>query len=118
MDHTEPVFFRHNQVFPDLARGQREANIMTCLDVCKSAVKVIGNHVVGAQKIRNLWRIYTRSRDVRATLLVKGLSLRTKQIGLFDKNPYIHNIKDVNNQPKYTRITEDYLSVPQENVKL
>ena len=78
---------------------------MTCLDVCKSATRVIGNHVVGAQKIRNLWRVYTKSRDVRANLLIKGLSLRTKQLVLYDKNPYIHNIRDVNNQKKYTRIT-------------
>ena len=104
--HVQPVFFKHTQLFPDLENRKRENNIVSVLDVCRAAAKTIGDeHIFGAQKIRNLWRIYTTNKEFRTNLLVSGISLRTMSINLYDLNPYSNRITDVENQPDLTKIT-------------
>ena len=83
--HVQPVFFKHTQLFPDLENRRRENNIVSVLEVCRAAGNCIGEeHIYGAQKIRNLWRIYTNNKEFRANLLVSGISLRTKSLDLIN----------------------------------
>lgn len=93
-ERVEPVFFKHNSIFPNL-RG-REANILKPLEVYKTVKRVLQSDTVfGAQKIRNLWRIYLKrkpeSHAARIKLLTTGMSLRGTKVVLFDKNPYANN---------------------------
>ena len=44
-------------------------------------------HIVGAQNIRGILRLYMETRESRTELLIKGLTLRHKRVTLFDKNP-------------------------------
>lgn len=103
--HVEPLFFKHSVVFPDLHYGKREGEILTPLEVCLSAERTIERDCIyGAQKIKNLWRLYPTNREARATLLVDGVNLRRNNVVLFDKNPYVHGLHDSAVQPEMVRI--------------
>ncbi len=91
-----PVFFKHNQLFPTRSH---ETKWLKPYEVCYEAGKVIGRqHIEGAQKIKNLWRIYLKSETPRPNLLTKGLAIRNTKIQLFEKNPYVNNAHDPKNQ--------------------
>ena len=116
MEHVAPVFFKHTQVFQNITKGKRENNILTPLEVCLSACNVVDRQAIaGAQKIRNLWRVYTKNMDIRANLLLKGLTLRKTKVGLFNKNPYSNNTHDVDNQPELVQITIKYIPLSYHN---
>ena len=67
----------------------------TVRELCAAAEKTSGyNSVIGAQKIGGLWRIYPKSADSRAMLLLKGIEIQYLTVNPFDKNPYIVKTPD------------------------
>ena len=87
-------------------------------ELCIAASNVIGRpHVLGAQNIRGLWRIYCDSRDKRLELIVKGLSMRGKTLPLFEKNPRTTNTSDPNQKVEKITVRELPVSVSDEEVK-
>ena len=79
-----PVFFKNS----DLLEREDEVSVY---EVCLAAERVSGDSTIdGAQRIRNLWRIYPLDQKARQKLLIKGLALRSQQIDLIDANPYLH----------------------------
>ena len=52
---------------------------------------VLNDSVVeGAHRIGGLWRIYLTDEDARVSLLATGISLRSQQITLRDRNPFLN----------------------------
>ena len=81
-----PVFFKNSDMI--VSDGSAELSVF---EVCYAAEKISGHSSIeGAQKIRNLWRIYPISQEARQNLLVSGIALRSQHIDLMDANPYIH----------------------------
>lgn len=61
----------------------------TVTELCRACEDVSGIHTMeGAQRIAGLWRLYPRSLEARANLLVSGISLSGIQVDLKDTNPY------------------------------
>jgi len=61
-------------------------------EVCESAEETCGyNTVEGAQKIGQLWRIYTKSEEARMSLAVNGLIVKGAQVGVKQQNPFLIN---------------------------
>ena len=80
LGETPPVFFKNEDMDLDI------------LDVCEGVAAVIGKeNVLGAQKIRNLWRIYLSSEECRILLISEGLELKSTPISLHAQNPYSAN---------------------------
>ena len=60
----------------------------TFRELCAAAEKTSGyNSVIGAQKIGGLWRIYPKSADNRAMLLLKGIEVRNLTVNPIAKTP-------------------------------
>ena len=79
-----PVFLI-NDTLPDYSSPR-----YTVVEICECAEKVAGyDNIVGAQLIRNLWRIYPTSNEARMSLLSGGIELRGSTIYPRDKNPFI-----------------------------
>ena len=47
------------------------------------------DHLIGAQKVKNLWRIYIDDHSERVKVLTSGLNINGKHINVHDKNPYL-----------------------------
>lgn len=56
-------------------------------EVSKAVLNVI-DEVLGCQRIRGLWEIYTKSQDERLKLLINGITLRNQSVGLYKNNPF------------------------------
>lgn len=81
---VQPVFLKDR----DIPNGQQ--NRVTGLELCLAAERTAGHStVVGAQLIRNLWRIYPATKQARNELLIRGMSVRNSVLQLSDMNPYI-----------------------------
>ncbi len=109
------MFFKHNNIFPNL--NSREARILKPLEVYKTVKKVVQSDTVfGAQKIRNLWRIYLKrkpeSHEARIKLLTTGMSLRGVKVILFDKNPYANNEHNAEKANKDNCVTITFKDLP------
>ena len=80
---VEPVFFKSK----DFSSNRQES--LRPYDVCVAVSNIVGqNNVEGAQNINDTWRIYTSSRESRVNLLLRGsLTVKGKQVNLYDKNP-------------------------------
>ena len=89
LDGIEPVFFYNKGII--IAPGANSSDSQSYLkpyEVCIAAANVVTReHIVGAQNIRGIWRLYMKTRESRTELLIKGLTLRHKRVTLFDKNP-------------------------------
>ena len=107
---TRPVFFKNSE----LIESENTAEL-SVFDVCLAAERISGHSTIeGAQRIKNLWRIYPLNQEARQKLLVNGIALRSQQIDLLDENPYI-NGKDVSST-KVT-ISDIPLSVTNNDIK-
>ena len=77
----EPLFFRNTDI-------DSENNPVTVLEVCNAMSRSVGARSVdGAQQIRGIWRLYTKSKESRVQLLVKGISIRGRRVELSETNP-------------------------------
>ena len=77
----------------------------TFRELCAAAEKTSGyNSVIGAQKIGGLWRIYPKSADNRAMLLLKGIEVRNLAVDPFDKNPCIVKTPDGEKEVQTTEL--------------
>ena len=85
-----PLFFKNNDI---VGREDDELNV---LEVCLAAENVAGEWTIkGAQRIRNLWRVYLNdgpnSTNVRDKLLFEGITLRGISVDLLASNPYVRD---------------------------
>ena len=79
---VQPVFIRARSI-----PGDEHAST---LEICRAAEHVSGdNTILGAQRIRSLWRIYPITEDARQTLIVEGISLRGVRLEICRENPYV-----------------------------
>ena len=58
-------------------------------DICQAMVRVVGTGKVdGAQRVKNIWRLYLKDRKARADLFVKQtILINGKNTQLYDQNP-------------------------------
>lgn len=97
---VKPIFFKNKDILIGYVRPEL---MLSAWEVCEAAGKVIGRHnVEGAQLIKGIWRVYTRTIQARVSLLTKGMSLRNKFAMLMDDLPVILNR---NERPKCDKIT-------------
>ena len=83
---TMPLFFKNNDV------GSRDDDFLSILEICLAAERVSGPYtIIGAQRIRNLCRLYVNNVQTRDKLLVEGMSLRGLSVDLLANNPYIRD---------------------------
>ena len=63
-------------------------------DVCCAAVDVVGDiNVRGAQKIRNLWRVYVETQEARVKLMTNGMDISGQHLELLSESPYSFSTK-------------------------
>ncbi len=109
-----PVFFKHNCIFPHI--NKPEENTLRSLEVFNAARRSVGNHIFGAQRIRNLWRIYFKeggdALKARANILTKGMSIRSMSPDLFDKNPYTIDEHDASRATRDNYINVTFKDIP------
>lgn len=66
-------------------------------DVCFSTEKVTGSDTVrGAQRIRNLWRIYLKTSSSRLHALTKGIVINGQKVDLLARNIFLVRDADGN----------------------
>lgn len=83
---VRPIFMTERQLPMELL------DKLTVRAICSAAEKTCGyNTMEGAQLINGLWRVYPKTEEARATLLISGLALEGFNITLKDKNPFIVN---------------------------
>ena len=77
----EAVFFRVGDFFKDL----------TIVEVCKAVESVSGPSTChGSQKLRQVWRVYMRTKESRVKLLAAGcLMLRGRRVETLGRNPFL-----------------------------
>ncbi len=93
---VRPVFLKDTDVLTEE---------LTVRGLCAAAEGVAGYQSIdGAQNIRGLWRIYPKTEDARAELLLNGLTLNGIHVTLWDKNPFIVREDDGQEIPT-TRLT-------------
>ena len=84
-----PVFFLNRSV------PLQEGEFMRSIEVCNAMAQVIGSSKVeGAQRIRNLWRLYIKTEEARVQLLATGINLRSVHLQLLNENPYTQSGRD------------------------
>ena len=76
----EPLYMKNN----DLPMKD-----MTPYNICQAMARVVGQgNVDGAQRVRNIWRLYLKDRKSRADIFVKQeLLVNGKHIQIYDRNP-------------------------------
>ena len=98
---TPPVFIPCRNLPDNIENGIQ----CTVHERCAAAGKTSGyNSVIGAQKIGGLWRIYPKSADNRAMLLLKGIEVRNLTVNPFHKNPYIAKTPDGEKEVQTTKL--------------
>ena len=98
---TPPVFIPCRNLSDNIENGIQ----CTVHERCAAAEKTSGyNSVIGAQKIGGLWRIYPKSADNRAMLLLKGIEVRNLTVNPFYKNPYIAKTPDGEKEVQTTKL--------------
>ena len=109
---TPPVFIPCRNLPDNTENGIQ----YTVRELCAAAEKTSGyNSVIGAQKIGGLWRIYPKSADNRAMLLLKGIEVRNLTVNPFDKNPYIVKTPDGEKEVQTTKLIIGNLPISYSN---
>lgn len=77
---VEPLYVRHQDV---------AVKDITSYQMCLAMERVIGGcHIIGAQKIKNIWHLYVTNPKSRVDLYInKTLLIVNKHVPLYDKNP-------------------------------
>ena len=98
---TPPVFIPCRNLPDNTENGIQ----YTVRELCAAAEKTSGyNSVIGAQKIGGLSRIYPKSADNCAMLLLKGIEVRNLTVKPFDKNPYTMKTPDGEKEVQTTKL--------------
>lgn len=80
VENPLPLYFMNNDV--------ENNNNLAEIDICLAMEDVItASCVIGCQKIRNLWRLYTNTAISRITLLQNGLNISNQHITVYSDNP-------------------------------
>ena len=110
--NVEPVFFKQY----DFGGSKESDNRLAPYDVCVAVGHIIGTSSVdGGQNIGGIWRIYLKSRESCARLLIrKEVPINGKMVPLFDKNPALMNQFNMNCQ----KITIKDLSLSVANTQI
>ena len=65
------------------------------LEMCESMAAVIGPRMVlGAQRINGLWRLYTKTKESRVDLTIKGIFINGVHLKPYSQNPFVVNAND------------------------
>ncbi len=92
---VDAVYFTNSQL------SQTGSALPSEHDVCLAAADTVGiKEVRGAQRIRNLWRIYVNTSEARFKLLSSGIDLAYQHINLMHETPYA-----ISNSNKTVKIT-------------
>ena len=104
---VEPLYCKQT----DIPKSPK-AEFVRPLELCEAMAKSIGSsNVDGAQPIRGLWRLYTKSKEARVELLIKGIHLRGLSVPLYETNPFSTNTNDPNDKREKILIKDLPLSV-------
>ena len=78
-----------NSIEPVFIKNHNKNISIEPYDVCIAAGRAVGNgYIEGAQHINGIWRIYLKSRESRARLLIKReLSINGMKYQIYDRNP-------------------------------
>ena len=94
-DRVRPVYLLSKDIPGDAA--------IKVSELCLAAENVSGyNTIDGAQLIGALWRIYPKSSEARANLLVNGVTIHNLSITVRDKNPFL--VRDTEDGTNTTRL--------------
>jgi len=67
----------------------RDVGNVSSVDLCQAMAAVVGKErVLGAQKIRGVWRLYISSEEARVELIAQGLEINAVSVVLYPENPY------------------------------
>ncbi len=90
LNDIEPLYIKNNDL---------PSKDLKPIDICYAAANKIGvGKIDGAQRIRNIWRLYLKDKRARAELFTKQtIVIDGRVVQLYDRNP-ISNIK-FNNKP-------------------
>ena len=106
---TPPVFIPYRNLPYNTENGIQ----YTVRELC---ARISGcNSIIGAQKIVGLWRIYPKSADNRAMLLLKGMEVRNLTVNPFDKNPYTVKTSDGEKEVQTTKLIIGNLPISYSN---
>ncbi|XP_071948811.1 uncharacterized protein [Antedon mediterranea] len=82
---VKPVFVKDDDI-----RNKNEDYIKE-EDIYFALTDVINcDNLIGTQKVKNLWRIYINDHGERVKVITSGLSIKGKQVTVYDLNPYIN----------------------------
>ncbi len=104
---VKPLFFKEEEV---LTKQELENKFISQFEVMLAAEDVISFkqrlYLDGAQIIDGLWRIYFKNSDeARIILLAKGITIRNRHVVLYDRNPFVHNSLNPDDQKNEIRVT-------------
>lgn len=87
--YIEPVFFKLKDISPDI--NEDSENAISGYEICKAIGKIIGDtNVDGVQQVRSLFRVYVKTKEARARLLLReALPVMGKVVPLYDTNPFL-----------------------------
>ena len=77
----DPVYIKDENI--NNVRGNRH------IKLCTTVTKVYPGEIYGAQKMNNIWVMYSRTNKIGVALIISGFVLDGKYIEVFDENPLI-----------------------------
>ena len=78
-----PAFFIQNEVI-----SKDDPVELKPYEVCMAMSRAINrSEIEGAQNVREIWRLYLKTKDAKAKLLASGISIRNTKVNVFEQNP-------------------------------
>jgi hypothetical protein len=91
------VYIKQNDRHP---MATRQENQVQAYEVYMTIARVYSEEAVEmVQQIKSLWRVYVKSVETQANLLISGVSIRGKIVNIPDENPLL-----IRNNPDFTQL--------------
>lgn len=86
---SKPLYLKNRDIY----KGGEDR--ISSYEICKSALEVVGErNIEGAQLIRGVWKLYTKTETSHIKLLQCGLTIRGMSVNLYEDNPYTRKTDD------------------------
>lgn len=87
---TDPLYVKNWDIQNGIGLDQNGSNVrINSYEICDAASKVVSSrNIEGAQMIKGVWHIYTKTVTSRIELLTNGFVIRGTNVSIFDSNPY------------------------------
>ncbi|XP_033097675.1 uncharacterized protein LOC117101745 [Anneissia japonica] len=82
--NVKPVFIKDDDIRKKEEEYLKEEDIYFVLNTVMNC-----DHLVGLQKVKNLWRVYIDDHSERVKVITSGLNIRGKHVNVHDVNPYL-----------------------------